>query len=345
MKFSVQQPLFLGYRIRGAIDQSAAALEAVLGDRDRKVQQVSAAIETAYWTAAGAREAATVFAEYVTQAKRHQEDARNYLAQGLVTRNDLLKAEMRVSGAETQRLDADTAFVAARMRLNLLLGFPWDAPTETEALPDGDASGAMAFTGKDVDTLLSAGLSARRELDSARSRIKADQAAFAVARAPLYPNVFATGDVAIAEPNQRFFPQLNEFKTTWSAGILVSIDAGKVPATMAQVEQASARLRRDTEALSAMEDTVTREIVTAYLDLQKSRQQVLNARTLLAQAEESIRTTRDLFDKGVALGADVSDAEAALLAARLQQVSARIAVLNSAASLRLAVGQAGTGNR
>jgi outer membrane protein len=343
MRLSVQQPVFLGLRIRGATEQSAALLEAATGDRDRMVQSVNSAIESAYWSTAGAKEAASVFGDNVLQAKRHLRDTTNFLAQGLVTRNELLKAQMRLSEAETQRLEADTALVAARMRLNLLLGLPWNAATDTEPLPDPTLADDTAMA--DVRQLITEGLVSRREVDSARARIRADEAALRMASSPLYPNVYLTGDVTVADPNQRYFPQTNEFKTTWSIGVLATLDAGKIPATLAQVEQASARLRRDTEMLSATIDTVTQEIVTAYLNLQKSRQQVLNAETFLAQADESMRTTRSLFDTGTALDADVADTEANLLSARLQLLTARIAVLTAASGLRLAVGQTPTGSR
>ncbi|HUW69173.1 MAG TPA: TolC family protein [bacterium] len=343
MRLSVQQPLFLGLRIRGATEQSAAMLDAATGDRDRMAQSIATAIEKAYWSAAGAKESASVFADYVSQAKRHLQDTTNFLAQGLVTRNEVLKAQMRLSGAETQQVEADTALVAARMRLNLLLGRPWDAPVDTEPLPD--QAPADDTTTADVKQLITAGLSFRRELDSARARIRADEAALRMARAPLCPNVFLTGDVTMADPNQRYFPQTNEFKTTWSIGVLATLDAGKIPATLAQVEQASARLRRDTEALSSTIDTITQDVVTAYLNMQKSRQQVLNAEAFLAQADDNMRTTRSLFDTGAALDADVADAEATLLSARLQHLTARIAVLTAASDLRLAIGQAPTGIR
>jgi outer membrane protein TolC len=119
----------------------------------------------------------------------------------------------------------------------------------------------------------------------------------------------------------------------------VALDAGRIPVTLAQADQAAARLARELDSLKPAEDAVTLEVVSAYLDLTKSIEQIRNAATYLAQAEESLRATRDLFSRGVALDSDVADAEAALLSARLENAKARVGRLSAEANLRLALGE------
>jgi len=343
LRLSIQQPVFTGFRIRSATEQAQALLYASLDDRDRVEQSVAAAIEDAYWSATGAREASAAFAEYVEQARRHLKDAENMLEQGLGTRNDVLKAKMRLSGAETRSMEAETALVAARMRLNLLIGLAWDAATDTRAISGSGAPGEPASDDRGVDGLLLDGLSRRPELAAARSRLSAGEAAIRAARAALYPSVFLTGDVSLADPNQRFFPQVAEFNATWSVGVLVAMDVGGIPAATAQAEQYSARLRREQAALASAADTVTQEIVSAYLSRERARQQSLDAESYLALAEDGMRTTRELYEAGVALDSDAADAEATLLAARLQLVNARIAERKASAALRYAVGDRSPG--
>jgi outer membrane protein TolC len=344
LRLSVQQPVFTGFRIRSAVKQSRAMADAGIGDRERTAQTVTAAIEDAYWNAVGAKETAFAYAAAVDQARRHLDDAKNFLAQGIVTRNDVLKAEMRLSNARTQHIDADAALVAARMRLNMLVGLSWDARIDTAALSDpGKTAADPSPVPSEPLGLIADGLSRRPELAAARSRIMADEAALRMARSPLFPSVYVSGDITMANPNQRYFPQRDEFKATWSLGVLVSMDTGKIPATLAQVAQASARLDRDRENLSVATDTVTQEIVQAWLGTEKSRQQLLNADSFLAQAEESLRTTAELFERGVALDADVADAEGMLLMARLGYMNARVASLQAASALRMALGRTPAG--
>ena len=342
LRLSVQQPIFTGFRISSAVEQSRAMVDAGIGDRQRTAQLVTAAIEDAYWNAVGAKETAFVYATSEDQAQRHLEDAKNFLAQGIVTLNDVLAAEMRLSNARTQSIDAGAVLVTARMRLNMLIGLPWDARTDTAALPDPEATGIdpnPVSTMVEPLGLIADGLSMRPELDAARSRIMADEAALRVARSPLFPNLYVSGDITMSNPNQRYFPQLDEFKATWSLGVLVSMDTGKIPATLAQVDQVSARLDRDRESLTIATDTATQEIVQAWLGTEKTRQQLLNANSFLAQAEEGLRTVSELFDRGVALDADVADAEGTLLAARLGYMNARVASFKADSALRMALGR------
>lgn len=339
VKLAVQQPLFTGDRIRSSIDQSSALLAASRSDRERAQQTAEAQIENAYWAAVLAKEAAASFAENVKQAELHLADARNLLKQGLLTTNDALKAEMRLSGAKLKKTEADAALTVSRTRLNLLIGLSWNEPTDTAPIDADLAVAAAAPPLPPLADLIARSLEKRPESAAARERIEAAKAALTMARSPLYPGVSLIGDVTVANPNSRIFPAREEFDTTWSVGVQVALDAGKIPSTLAQTAQAKARLASALDSLKPTQDQVTQEVVSAYLDLTKTIEQIENAKTYLAQAEESLRTTRELFTRGVALDSDIADAEAALLSAQLENARARVGRLSAEAALRLALGE------
>jgi outer membrane protein TolC len=339
VKLAVQQPLFSGDRIRSSIDQSSALLAASRSDRERAEQTAEAQIENAYWAAVLAKEAAASFAENVKQAELHLADARNLRKQGLLTVNDELKAEMRLSSAKLKRIEADATLTVARTRLNLLIGLPWDESTDTAPIDAELEAAAAAPPLPPLAELIARSLEKRPESAAARERIAAAKSAVNMARSPLYPGVSLIGDVTVANPNSRIFPAREQFDTTWSVGVQVALDAGKIPSTLAQTAQAKARLGSALDSLKPTLDQVTQEVVSSYLDLTKTIEQIENAKTYLAQAEESLRTTRELFTRGVALDSDVADAEAALLSARLENARARVGRLSAEAALRLALGE------
>jgi outer membrane protein TolC len=65
-----------------------------------------------------------------------------------------------------------------------------------------------------------------------------------------------------------------------------------------------------------MKDAVAVEVRQCWLNLRKSREKIPVGRASVAQAEENLRVTTERFKEGVALNADVLDAEVTLLQAR-----------------------------
>ncbi len=106
-----------------------------------------------------------------------------------------------------------------------------------------------------LQDLVSRALSSRPEIQAARSRVTASEASVDLARAGLFPNLFVTGDYTLADPNQRVFPQSDQFVGTWSIGILASIDLGRYPQVLAQEDQARNKL---TQAQQARAKSLTR---------------------------------------------------------------------------------------
>jgi outer membrane protein TolC len=222
----------------------------------------------------------------------------------------------------------------ARVRLALLIGLPWDAALDIPDTP----SQSVEPPRESVADLVARAMAKRPEIQAARSRVTAQEASVEVARSGLFPSVFLTGDYTVADPNQRVFPQSDQFTPTWSIGMLASIDLGRYPQVLAQEEQASNKLSQARESSRKIADAVAEEVIRAYLSLREAAGRLALLHQETAQAEENDRVTQERYRQDIALSSESLDAQTLVVRARLREDGALFDCLVAKAALDKAVG-------
>lgn len=339
LRLGLQQPLFTGFRLEAG-EASARMLESSAGqDLARDRAEFVFAVKSAYWGLARARQFEAVIEENVRQVEEHLKDVRAFFDQGLLTRNEVLRAELELSNAEILRIDARNAVEVALTSLDSLIGLPVGTGVELTTSVEGEASkipvSDEAATGK---APFERAIASRPDLKAAEFRIKAFELGVKAARGGLYPQVFLSGNYYHLRPNPRILPALNRFKGTWDVGVSVSFDVWNWGLTRSQARQAEAQLAQAKDARKLLEDQAVLEITQCRLGLARAGEKVKATALAVSQADENLRITRERFKQGVALNADVLDAEVALLQARLGRTQAGIDQVLAQARLDKALG-------
>ncbi len=344
LQLSVQQPLFTGFRLQSATD-AARMFEAAAGlDLEKDRSEFIFAVKSAYWGLAQAREFESVVGETIRQVQEHLKDVRAFYDQGLLTKNEVLRTEIQLSNAQLLAIDARNAVEVARTSLNTLIGLPvaTDVELTTSAAslasnlpeggtPDGDVSAARSL----IDTALAA----RPDIKSADFRIRASEAGVKAARAGWYPQLGLFGNYLYLRPNPRLLPAQDKFYGTWSLGVSLSMDVWNWGKTRSQTEQAKALAAQAEDARKLLGDQVVLEVTQSRLALVQARDKIRVAGEAVGQAEENLRMVREQFREGVALNADVMDAEVFLLQTRIARTRAAIDLVLAQARLEKALGR------
>ena len=343
MRLTAQQPLFTGFRLQ-ASTESARMLEASAGwDLTKDRSEFVFAVKSAYWGLARARELEAVVADTIVQVQEHLKDVRAFFDQGLLTRNEVLRAELQLSQTELLRIDARNAAEIARTSLNTLVGLPVETDVELTSSAESAASQAPADIGQVDDeagrSLLDTALAARPELKASEFRIKASEAGLKAARSGWYPQVSLAGNYYYLRPNPRILPALDRFRATWDVGVSVSFDLWNWGQTRSQAEQAKAQLAQARDARKLLEDQAVLDVTQSRLALVQARDKIKVAAQAVGQAEENLRMVRERFREGVALNTDVLDAEVFLLQARTSRTQAAMDLALAQARLEKALGK------
>jgi len=335
LRLGVQQPLFTGFRLQAGAE-SARLLEKSAGqDLEKDRAEFIFAVKSAYWGLARAREFEKVIEENIRQVGEHLKDVRAFFDQGLLTKNEVLRAELELSNTEIMRIDARNAAEVALTSLDNLIGVPLDTDVDLTTSAESQASRLPAGE----DPPIEAALADRPELKSAEFRIRATELSVKAARAGFYPQVFLSGNYYYLRPNPRFMPALDKLKETWDVGISVSFDIWNWGQTKSQTDQAKAQLAQVRDARKLLEDQAVLEITQCRLILARANEKIRVAGQAVGQAEENLRVTRERFKQGVALNTDVLDADVVLLQARMNRTQAAIDLVLAQARLEKALGR------
>jgi outer membrane protein TolC len=210
LKATLQQPLFTGGKISGAIDVAEFNAKASQHDLQKDRADVIYNIKAAYWNLYRAIEFKNVVDQNVAQMKMHSSDAEGLLRQGLLTTNDVMKVQIQLSDALVRQIDADNNVTVAMYVLNNTIGLPLQTPITLES--------TIEINGRQWDgmsVLVKQAMANRPEIKGMGARVQAGEAGLTSARGAWWPQIFMLGNYNYLRPNQRYFPMTDNFKGTW----------------------------------------------------------------------------------------------------------------------------------
>lgn len=329
-------PLYTGGRIESAIAASERQREAAAQDRSGAVNDLLLETQTAYWGLVTARESARVLAEAEAAYEAHLKDAKNRFDVGVAALNEVLAVQVERDRAELARLQAENSAAIANENLIRLVGLPPGSrvdPAEPLAAPPASAA--------DAEALVTAALAVRPEILALQARAKAARASVEIQKSINRPQASLALGYDFADPNPRILPPQDEFRSSWSAGVVVAVrafDGGRGAAAVAQASAQADALDRQIEDLKAR---LRLEVISRLLDLSSVRAALAVTARNLDAAKENVRVARDRYTEGVIPSTELLDAETALLRAGLDQTSVSTQVRVALANVDRAVGRAG----
>ena len=334
LKATLQQPLFTGGKISGAIDAAEYAAKATQEDHKKDQADVLYNIKVAYWSLYRAIDFKKFVYENVDQIKSHAVDAENLYKQGLLTTNDVMKVRVQLSDALVRQIDAKNNVQLAMYILNNTLGLPLQTEIElasTINIMDRDWAPA--------DQLIKTAFEKRPEVVGMNARVKAGEAGLSSARGGWWPQIYLVGNYYYNRPNQRYFPILDEFQNSWDVSIAVSFDLWNWNQTGHQTTQAQAQLAQAQEGLSMTKDGITLEVTQSYLNIQKAKERKIVSEQGVGQAEENYRMMDGKYKQGLVANSELLDAEVALLQAKLNLTQSLVDYELAIAQLSKAIGE------
>jgi outer membrane protein TolC len=289
----------------------------------------------AYWESV--RDAANVEAARAqeTRAKRLLDDTRDLLNAGMAVEADVLAAQERTASARVQVIAAENSAANALAQLRSLLQIgDGDAVELTDSLANGlpSPSGTLA-------DLESQALARRSELAATAAQLAALHDREEIARSGLRPAIGAVAQGDYSRPNQRYFPEADEWKDSWSVGVIASLtlfDGGKTRAETAASRLTQQATQRDQEELRRR---ILLEVETGRHNLESAMATVGAADAARAAAEQREVAASDRHAAGLATMLEILDAQADLAGAEQQQINARASSWIAAAYLARAIGQ------
>lgn len=290
--------------------------------RDVKLDVVEA-----YYRLLQARAVRTVAEQSLERRKQQLGRAEKFREAEQVPKNDVLRAEVGVSRARQQLIEAEGQIEVAGAQLARTIGISQNRP-----IVPTDGIEADYQPPPTVDAAVDRALDRRTALNRAELSIEQAQTGVRAARSRLLPRINALAsyqrNIGSSFQNEAsFFVGASLQWTFWQWGTKAhEIDQAKVQQTRARIGRR--RLKRGLEL----------EVRQAYSSYETSRQSLEVARRAAEQAEENFRAERQRYDAQLSTSIDLLEAETQLTETRTNVRNAEYEHHIAAATLRRAVG-------
>ena len=306
-------PLYSGGRIKYGIESAKYLEQAARLDADDNKDEVIQNIIEAFENLFKAKTAIRLLEENLEASRERVKDFSNMEQNGLLARNDLLKAQLQSSNIELNLVDAENNWQLATVHMNIMLGLP----VTTELILDTTGIEKKNDT-RNLQDFLQAALNNRKDIQVLDYQKKASQTAVKSIEAEKYPNLQLTGGYIAAD-----IPKFISIINAVNVGVGVSYNIGSLWKTRSKVQQAEARTKQIAISESIMNDNINMEVNNSYLNLLKDRKKIEVYTKAVEQAEENYHIVKNKFDNSLATATDLLDADVAQFQARLSYTLAR----------------------
>ncbi len=294
--FTATEILYDFGKTSSSIDAAKYELKAKEIETRRARNRAALEFILAYYDLLEAEKLLQVSGEDVQRYEAHKQDTEVRFNAGVITKNEVLEADVKLADSRQQYLTADNLRSLRASRLNSLLQRPLNDAVQVEEVkkaPSGGITLEQAWAGAEAQS---------PEIQVIDASIQAKEESVRAVQAEYLPKFFLTGGYQYQE---------NEYQVhqdNWSlvAGVNINLSSGG--ATSSRVGMGKGELLALKITREKILDAVRLDVKSAYLDLQSSTQKIEVMKTSVASAEENLRIQRLRYQEGVGTAIEVLDA-------------------------------------
>jgi outer membrane protein len=320
-------PLFTGGELSGRIDQARLAAQAASGTSSWVADNAALSAAEAYVMVAQAEEYAALLHKSRDTVAAHVKLAGDYVAQGMLVRSELLRAEVELARMDDLVTEADGRVRIANANLAFRMGAAGGSSWALAPLPDP----------RPVATPLDGWLgtaAGRSDLGSAQKLLAAGELEEKVKRAPFWPKLalVAKGELYGDKP----------FGSTGTSGSLMAVATWNLfqgGADRAAAVAAREDARAGREDVARFAEGVGLEVRKAYEEAKTAEARHETAKRALEAAREAERITNERFRAGVVKTLDLLDVTTARREAETRELVARADAHTAALKLAVTAGR------
>lgn len=294
----VQQLL---YDFQGNVSKYRASLS-VLDTRKldtlRVRNQVSLDFAVAYFDLLESEKLMQVAEKEVESVQGHLRDATNLYENGVITKNDLLQAEVRLSDAQQKLLNVQNVRAINASRLNTVLARPLTTEVHVMDITEAPTEYLILEREKAWETALER----RPEMRIVDENMRSLNFEEASRKSEYYPRFFAEASYDYAE--NRFV--LHQGNASILLEMTVNLFSGG--STRAEVVKIGHQKEQLQEQRARLADEIRLEVEKDILDLRNAIDRIKVTKDAAGQAEENLRINRVRYEEGVGTATEVLDA-------------------------------------
>jgi len=311
-------PIYAGGRIKYGIKSTEYLLEANKLSVENDKVAIAYNIAQAYNNLFKANQVIQVLSENLKAAEERDKNLMSLENNGVLARNDRLKANLQTSNIELQLLDAQDNFDLANVNMNLLLGLPVETKINVDDTYISNVTDTIP-----LDFYMEQAFKNRKDIQAIEYQKKAAELGTKAAKANLIPTIALTAGYIAAD-----VPQILSMYNLANIGVGVQYDLGNVWRKNTEMMNAKAQIKKLDAMNGMVQDQIQLEVIRDFQAYNLASEKIKVFEKSLEQASENYRITKNKFDNGLETITNLLEADVA-------QITANINVLNAKADKAL----------
>ena len=327
------QPIYMGGAIIAANRMADIGEEMAQNNIEASTQNTLHSIDQAYWTVVSVHHKKQLAESYLAVVKKLDDDVSKMIREGVATRADGLKVDVKVNEAEISLTQAENGLALAKMLLCQLCGMDVDSDI---TLADENADNIVEQA-DDAQADRAVAMENRPELKLLQNSADMSRQATRLVRAAYLPQVLLTGGYVATNPNV-FNGFERKLSGMWNVGVMVRVPLwnwmeGTYKVRASRIATTIVELERDD-----IREKIDLQVSQSQFKVKEANRRLAMATKNVENAEENLRCANLGFKEGVIPTTDVMAAQTAWVQAQSQKIDAEVDVKMSQVNLKKALG-------
>lgn len=327
------QPIYMGGAIIAANRMADIGEEMAQNNIEASTQNTLHSIDQAYWTVVSVHHKKQLAESYLAVVKKLNDDVSKMIHEGVATRADGLKVDVKVNEAEMSLTQAENGLALAKMLLCQLCGMDVDSDI---TLADENADN-LTSQPDDTQADRAVAMENRPELKLLQNSADMSRQATKLVRAAYLPQVLLTGGYVATNPNV-FNGFERKLSGMWNVGVMVRVPLwnwmeGTYKVRASRIATTIVELERDD-----IREKIDLQVSQSQFKVKEANRRLAMATKNVENAEENLRCANLGFKEGVIPTTDVMAAQTAWVQAQSQKIDAEVDVKMSQVNLKKALG-------
>ncbi|WP_228411145.1 TolC family protein [Kaistella daneshvariae] len=316
---SASLPIFAGGRIKYGIQSADYLITAAKLSTENDKLAIEYNIAQAYTNLFKAGQQIKVLEENLASSQKRDLSFQKLEDNGVIARNDKLKANLQTSNIELQLLEAQNNYNIATINMDLLLGLPESTVLEVDPNYISELE-----ENQDVSYYVNKAFQLRTDLQSLEYQQKASELGIKAAKAESLPTIALTGGYVAAE-----IPEILTVTNAANIGVGVQYNIDNLWKKNSSLMRATATDKKLAASRELLNDQIKREVNRDFQMSEFAKKKIAVLEKSATQANENFRVINNKYNNGLATITELLDADAA-------QVTANVNVINAKADAALA---------
>lgn len=327
------QPIYMGGAIIAANRMADIGEQMAQNNIEASTQNTLHSIDQAYWTVVSVHHKKQLAESYLAVVKKLDDDVNKMIREGVATRADGLKVDVKVNEAEMSLTQAENGLALAKMLLCQLCGMDVDSDI---TLADENADNIVEQA-DDAQADRAVAMENRPELKLLQNSADMSRQATKLVRAAYLPQVLLTGGYVATNPNV-FNGFERKLSGMWNVGVMVRVPLwnwmeGTYKVRASRIATTIVELERDD-----IREKIDLQVSQSQFKVKEANRRLAMATKNVENAEENLRCANLGFKEGVIPTTDVMAAQTAWVQAQSQKIDAEVDVKMSQVNLKKALG-------